>query len=663
LGTPDPYIRVRVGTYAERTYTIQSGGCNALFEPLDTKLTVTAETLRSNKIEFEVWDENSKLDFRGDVMIGKGSRSLDDVRVLEEIVELSIPLTDSKGGPTGRLLAFLKLQNPPPKDPGTNSGINTMSGSETDLCQRPEINFSLTDFTEGTIHIRKIAVYGSENTEIFSMFGEKQDPYISLRVIGGNLKWERKTPVLNDGGENNTWELYGFEIDVTRHQLSGCVLEVTVKDKNKMIEDVIIGSGEIEFKIVNKLNTVLEIPVTLKSTNKKGVTKNKSTGRLVCYIELKNREKKECFLQQGFQNGKIEILKIQTYDLKNTEIGLLSSNHNPYCKLKLGDTQNAKTGTLKNAGENFSWEELTVKFDVTSILLMQSDLEVSFYDDNVLCKDRLLGEGKASLLQCGARIGEVVNFTVYLLDGKARPCGRAVIHAKISEEGLDDYDVITSEEFVDGNIRIKRITVSDVAVNNGLLLSASQLYIKMKMESFNECTSKINQENSNKLIWNNLDYSIHFDKNTLLKKNVEVEVWRSSTFHKDVLIGTAIISMSKAGGNLDKEIEISQYLNFKKNGANNNGIVTLLCQLIPSKIVLKQAELGNKKKSNSLKMSYISWTFYHTEHFKQLYVIVLCSMILYCIALYCVTSHLTKPNISNEKSQHIQNCTNTINLP
>ena len=590
LGTPDPYIRVRVGAYAERTYTIQNGGSNALFEPLDTKLTVTAETLRLNEIEFEVWDENSKLDVRGDVMIGKGSRSLDDVRVLEELVELSIPLTDSKGGPSGRLLAFLKLQNPPPTEPGTNSGINTISGSETDLSPKPEIISLLPDFTEGTIHIRKISLYGLENTEIFSMF-EKQDPYISLRVIGGNLEWERKTPVLNNGGENNMWELSGFEIDVTRHQLSECVLEVTVKDKNKMREDIIIGCGEIEFKILSKLNTILEIPVMLKSTNEEGVTKNKSTGRLVCYIELKNREKKENFLQQGFQNGEIEILKIQTYDLKNTEVGLLSSNHNPYCKLKLGDTQNTKTGTLKNAGENFSWDMLTVKFDVTSEMLMQNNLEVSFYDDNVLCKDRLLGEGKASLLQCGSKVGEVVNFTVYLVDSKARPCGRALIHAKISEEVNDD-DVIISEEFVDGNIRIKRITVSDVPVNNGLLLSTSQLYIKMKMESFNECTSKINQENSNNLIWNNLDYSIHFDKNTLSKKNIEVEVWRSCTLRKDVLLGTAIISMRKAGGNLNKEIALSQYLNFKKNSANNIGKVTLLCQLIPSKIVLKQAELG-----------------------------------------------------------------------
>jgi C2 domain len=594
LGTPDPYIRVRVGAYTERTYTIQNGGCNALFEPLDTKLTVTAETLRLNKIEFEVWDENSKLDVRGDVMIGKGSRSLDDVRILEEIVELSIPLTDSKGGPTGRLLAFLKLQDPPPKEPGTNSGINTITGSESDLSQKSEMNSLLSDFTEGTIHICKIAVYGLENTEIFSMFGEKQDQYISLCVIGGNLEWERKTPVLSNGGGNNMWELYGFEIDVTRHQLSECVLEVTVKDKNKMREDVIIGSGEIEFKILSKLNSVLEIPVVLKSTNKKGVTKNKSTGRLVCYIELKNRDKKEYCLQHGFQSGKIEILKIQTYDLKNTETGLLSSNHNPYCKLKLGDTQNAKTGTSKNVGENFSWDMLTVKFNVTSESLMQNNLEVSFYDDNVLCKDRLLGEGKASLLQCGARIGEVVNFTVDLVDGKAIPCGRAVIRAKISEEEeeLDDDDVIISEEFVDGNIRVKRITVSDVAVNNGLSLSTSQLYIKMKMENINECTSKINQENSNILIWNNLDYSIQCDKNSILKKSVEVEVWQSCTLHKDVLLGTAIISMRKAGGSLNKEIELSQFLNLKKNGANNKGKVTLLCQLIPSKIVLKQAALG-----------------------------------------------------------------------
>ena len=361
MGAPDPYIRVRVGTYAERTYTIQNGGCNALFEPLDTKLTVTAETLRSNKIEFEVWDENSKLDARGDVMIGKGSRSLDDVTVLEEIVELSIPLTDTKGGPSGRLLAFLKLQNPPQKEPGTKFGINTITGSETDLCPKSEVKSLLADFTEGTIHIRKIAVYGLKNTEIFSMFGEKQDPYVLLRVIGGNLEWERKTPVLNNGGENDMWELYGFEIDVTRHQLSECVLELTVKDKNKMKEDVIIGSGEIEFEILSKLNSVFEIPVTLKSTNKKGATKNKSTGRLVCYIELKNREKKEYCSQKGFQNGKFEILKIQTYDFKNTEIGLLSSNHNPYCKLKLGDAQNAKTGTLKNTGENFSWEMLIPK--------------------------------------------------------------------------------------------------------------------------------------------------------------------------------------------------------------------------------------------------------------------------------------------------------------
>ena len=592
MGTPDPYIRVRVGTYVERTYTMQNGGCHALFEPLDIKLPVTAGILLSNRIELEVWDENSKLDMRGDVMIGTGSGSLSDVRAIGEIVELSIPLSDAKGVPTGRLLAFLRLENSPPTGTRTISGIESAMGSETNSGSKAEMTFLGTDFTEGTIHIRKIAVYGIENTEIFAVFGEKPDPFVSFRVKGGNLEWERKTPVLNSGSDNYMWELSGFEFDVTRHQLSECVLELTVKDKNKMREDVIIGSGEIEFRVLGQLNCLLEVPVMLKTTNKKGVINEKSKGKLVCYIELTKKEKKEFVLHENFRYGKFEILSIQTYDIKNTEIGLLSSNHNPYCMLKLGDTHNARTGTLKNVGDDFLWEFLTVKFDVNSELLMQNNLEVLIYDDNVLCKDRLLGQGSASLIECGSKIGEIVNFTVQLVDGKSKPCGRAVIQAKISEEELDDDDVIVSEEFIDGSIRIKRITVSDLPGNNGLLISTSHLYLKMKMENFDECTCKINQINSNNLTWNNLDYSIYCDKNVILKKNIEVEVWRSSALHSDVLLASTVISMRKAGGNINKEIEITRILNCSKKGAKNIGKITFLCQLIPSKIVLKQAELG-----------------------------------------------------------------------
>ena len=600
LGIPDPYIRVRVGTCVEKTYTIQNGGSNALFEPLDMKLPVSAGTLRLNKIEFEVWDENSKLDIRGggDVMIGRGTCSLNDVSVIGETVELSISLVDTKGVSTGRLLAFLRLENLPPSGTGTISGIKTAIGTEMDLDQkaeRDEMTFLGTDFTEGTIHIRKIAVYGLENTEIFAMFGEKQDPYICLRVIGGNLEWERKTPVLKNGGENNMWELSGLEFDVTRHQLNECVLELTVKDKNKMREDVTIGSGKIEFRVLGQINSLLEIPVMLKNTNKKDLINNndKSSGRLVCYIELTKKEQIEFILQEGFRNGKLEIFKIQTYDLKNTETGLLSSNYNPYCTLKLGETNNFRTGTLKNTGEDFLWDFLTVNFDVTSDLLMQNNLEIAIYDDNILCKDRLLGQGSASLIQCGAMIGETVIFTVHLVDVKSKTCGRAVIHGKISDEEIDIDDVTISENFIDGNIRIKRIILSDLPSNSSLI-SSSKLFLKMKMDSnFNECTTKSNQENSNNLIWNNLDYTFYCDKNIIMKNDIEVEVWRSSTLNSDVLVGSTNIPMRKTGVNLNKEVEITRNLNnTSKKGKNSSGKITLLCQLIPSNIVLNQAELG-----------------------------------------------------------------------
>lgn len=603
FGIPDPYIRVRVGTYAEKTYTIQNGGCNALFEPLDMKLPVSAGTLRLNKIEFEVWDENSKLDIRGggDVMIGTGECSLSDVRVIGEIAELSISLTNAKGVPTGRLLAFLRLENLPPSTSpsgtGTKSGIKSAIETEVDLNQKSEMTFLGSDFTEGTIHIRKIAVYGLENTEIFAMFGDKQDLYVYFCVIGGNLEWERKTPVLKNGGDNNMWELSGFEFDVTRHQLAECVLELTVKDKNKMRDDVTIGYGEIDFRVFGKINSLLEIPVKLKTTNKKDLINNDNKsigGRLVCYIELTKKEEKEYILKEGFENGKFEIFKIQTYDLKNTVTGLLSSNYNPYCTLKLGDINNFRTGTLKNTGEDFLWDFLTVNFDVTSDLLMQNSLEVTIYGDNVLCKDRLLGRGSASLIQCGAKIGETAIFTVHLVDGKSKPCGRAVIHGKISDEEIDSDDVIISENFIDGNIRIKRIILSDIPSSLSLL-SSSNLFFKMKMDNyFNECTTKINQENTNNLVvWNNLDNTFYCDKNTILNKDVEVEVWRSSTLHSDVLVGSANISMRKAGENLNKEIEITRNLNHSsKKGTNSSGKITLLCQLIPSKIALKKAELG-----------------------------------------------------------------------
>ena len=263
FGTHDPYVRVGVGDeYNARTHTVPNGGANVLFEPLDIKVPVTADVLSSGSIHVEAWDENSKISITGDVLIGTGLGPLEGVRVMGESVEVSVHLRDKKGKPAGRLLVFLRLEE------------WSAEGSASPQVPMEE------SFIDGTVHVRKIASYGLQNTELLGMFGEKQDPYVFLTAVGEGVQWEGTTPVLNGAGANNIWDLSGFQFDVTRSQLLNCDLKTCVKDKNKMRGDSVIGEGLLSLGKINKLNTLIELPVDLKLLDKKGVPIEKSRGHL-----------------------------------------------------------------------------------------------------------------------------------------------------------------------------------------------------------------------------------------------------------------------------------------------------------------------------------------------------------------------------------------------
>ena len=111
MGQQDPYIRVRVGeSFSEKTYTQDNGGGDVIFDFLDLKAVVTREILEKGKIELEAWDENSNLDLRGDVLIGSGSALLDKIKNYGENIEIEIPIKDKKGKLSGKILAFLRLE-------------------------------------------------------------------------------------------------------------------------------------------------------------------------------------------------------------------------------------------------------------------------------------------------------------------------------------------------------------------------------------------------------------------------------------------------------------------------------------------------------------------------------------------------------------------------
>ena len=570
FGSQDPYVRVGVGEeYSAKTHTVSNGGANVLFEPLDMKIPVTAAVLMSGSIHVECWDENSKVSLTGDVLIGTGLGPLEGIRVMGESVEVSVQLEDKKGKPAGRLLVFLRLE-------------------ECSVECSATLNIPMDEsFIDGTVHVRKIASYGLQNTELLGMFGEKQDPYVLLTAIGGGVEWKGTTPVLNGSGANNIWDLSGFQFDVTRNQLLSCGLKVCVKDKNKSRGDSVVGEGLLSLGRINKLNNLIELPIVLKVLDKKGIPVEKSRGKLVVTVEIKLKQKTVFVLQDGFKFGKLLISKIQTYNLKNTEFGI-GSTQDPYCMLKLGEWSE-KTPTQKDGGGDVCWNFLRIGRDVDADLIQREMLCVSVYDKNSARKDCLIGSGEATLLQCGANIGQSEELCVTLFDMKGKAAGRAIITAIITHPDVEEEASLPST-FSDGVLRVKRIVLADTTVGAGFHLSNQDVFIVLKHSKVTEKTSKSSRKDVANASWTELDYSFPCSRKQVQSGEVTVELWSHSALQGDVLVSSALVPIRPLGGRIGTQVEITRDLTVE--GGKPGGRVTLLCQLDPCRAVLKDADLG-----------------------------------------------------------------------
>ena len=75
-----------------------------------------------------------------------------------------------------------------------------------------------------------------------------------------------------------------------------------------------------------------------------------------------------------------------------------------------------------------------------------------------------------------------------------------------------------------------------------------------------------------------------------------IEVWSHSSLNlsSDTLISSSKLPVRKSGGHIGKEIEITRDLSIPGKEGKNAGRVTVLCQLIPQEILLKEPDLGLK---------------------------------------------------------------------
>ena len=154
-----------------------------------------------------------------------------------------------------------------------------------------------------------------------------------------------------------------------------------------------------------------------------------------------------------------------------------------------------------------------------------------------------------------------------------------------------------SNNFIDGTLKIKRITLSNTSINKQFHISKIEPYVKIKLDKFNERTTKyLDSKELNNITWNNLNYSINCDNKCIQSSELIVEVWSHSSLNlnSDILISTSKIPLRKSGGYIGKEIEITRDLIIPGKEGSNGGKVTISCQLNETEIILKEQNLGTK---------------------------------------------------------------------
>lgn len=513
MGKQDPYVKVKAGDYYdEKTFTQEEAGGDVTWNYLDMAVPVTADFLKNEKLRFEAWEDN----FGPDLLIGRGECGLRNVVTIGEEVELNISLLDDKKKPSGRLSVFVRLEPPPPK----------------------EIEIS-KEFTNGTFYVTRITAFGLSHTEWFG----KSDPYVSL-TIG---TWEGHTNSLENKGDNVMWDFLDLRCPVSAEVLRREKVSVTVFDKNALRKDAIIGTGEVR---IAKAGVTLdkEVELCVDLINAKG----KPEGRVVLYAKAKEGVEPDdstLVVDDRFQFGTLSIVRIRSFELKNTEtFGL----QDPYVVLKIGEWSD-KTHTIDEGGGDVLWEFLDLRCDVTADMLTQLNLDVDVFDENKMSKDTFIGRASCKLVKPGAFVGEEVELAVTLNDDAGNYAGRLVIYAVLSEE-VPELAAVVPDSFGRGELKIKRVSGFDL--KNTEVMGKQDPYVELIQEDceFHEKTT-VQQDIGANPVWNFLDFSTIVKSNVAKVGRIQIKVWDKNT-SGDTLIGIGDVGIRKAAANLGGDVEL-----------------------------------------------------------------------------------------------------------
>jgi Ca2+-dependent lipid-binding protein len=550
IGRQDPYCKVRAGDFFnDQTFEKEDGGSDVVWDYLDMSIPVTAAFLTGdeNILEFEAWESN----LIKDAMIGRGEASLQKVVNIGEDVELVVLLRDDKLQSTGRLSVLVRLEPLPPKEIAIAPG-----------------------FQEGTMSVRRIVAHGLKNKEWFG----KADPFVCLTLDN----WEGKTNSLTNEGSNVMWDFLDMKTVVTLDMLKAKdkkkhTITATVMDKNSLRSDVLIGTGEVNItKAFTTLGTEVELSVELQDE------KQKPTGRLVLFALVTDGiepDESDLKINPEFEFGTLNIGKIRSFDLKNTEIFGLQD---PFVELQVGGWQD-KTFTKDEGGGDVLWDFLDLHCDVTSAMLLTEKMSITVWDENRGRKNALIGRGECSLIKPGANMGQEVEVSVSLKDAKDKDSGRLVLYLTLQNEEELQEGVIP-DSFTRGELQINRI--NGFSLKNTELVGKQDPYVVLKLGEHLDIKTKVLDSAGANPSWTHLGFTTVLGATAVKVEELEVQVWDKNTT-ADTLIGTGHVSLRRAASSLGTEVELRTQLTTKKGKPAGRINIGVLLKELPPEVVEK----------------------------------------------------------------------------
>jgi hypothetical protein len=402
-------------------------------------------------------------------------------------------------------------------------------------------------FSAGILYIRRINALELRNTELFGFLGDKSDPYVEL-ALGD--KWKGVTPVKKSGGANVKWDMLDLQLEVNREILANGYFNVVVKDKNTS-GDSVIGVGRARLRRAgSKLGTECELVAYLTPSEKS----KKKAGHVHIFTELKEPEPEEVLtLKDGFVSGKLEILKIQTFNLKNTELlAAMGDLPDPYCIVEVGEYFKKNTEVRNNAGGDVSWNLADFVADVKRDEVLNGYLKITAQDQNT-SGDTLIGTGKASLMKCGGHLGEVQKLFIELSNEKYGPTGRVAILARLVED-VPDPEI--PQTFNGGQLHVKSISLLNLPNVEFLKLTSNDPYVKLKIKEELKATPVCTIGGGTNPVWDNLDFKYSCDAGTIRVDHIAVEVWDKNSARKDHLIGSCLLPLKRTGAYFEQDVKL-----------------------------------------------------------------------------------------------------------